>query len=89
MTQELTPAEELWKLKKALRDSGYGILRASNGWSIVDVSEKAKEVEEAERRTINQNIDMSLAIEKVLALIDKEASPVLGQIREILQGSIS
>jgi hypothetical protein len=83
------PAEELWKLKKAIRDSGFSVLQASNCWSIVDVSEKAERECEEERRIINENIDMSLAIKKALSLIKDKTSPVLGQIREILQGFIS
>jgi hypothetical protein len=84
----MTPAEELWKLKKAITTSGYGVLKASNGWTIVDVSEKAKQDEARELEIINRNVDLEVAIEKALKLINERTSPVLAEIRKLLKEAI-
>ena len=59
---------ELTALKKAVRDAGFGILQASNGLSIHDVSEAAKAEEAKTAEVIAENIDLKLANERLRAV---------------------
>jgi len=75
---------ELERLKEAIRTSGYAVLKASNGWSIHDVSEREKALAERELETVNDNIHMGVAIKQALAFIGHSPSDDMAKLRNIL-----
>lgn len=64
----LNSKDELAKLKEAIRASGYGVLKESNGkWSIHDVSDKYKRELDREARMIGEHISMLHALKAIVA----------------------
>ena len=46
------------RLRRAIRDSGYAVMRTSGGWSLHDVSEAAVREQERTLEVINENLDL-------------------------------
>lgn len=60
------------RLKEAVKDAGFSVMRTSGKWSIHDVSEKAKVEEEQTANVIAENIDLQIEVKRL-----KEAVKVL------------
>lgn len=63
--------EENVLLRRAIKEAGFEILKASNGWSIHDVSKKAKYDEERTTAVIRENIDLILKVREQAAQVAK------------------
>lgn len=59
---------EVERLRQAIRDAGFAIMRTSGGLSIHDVSDKAKADEERTTQVISENIDLR---EELRSLVER------------------
>lgn len=53
------------KLREAIRAAGFGVLEASNKWSIHPITEEANKAEEVEGRLIAENIDLTERVSRL------------------------
>ena len=71
-SEEIDAVSEADKLREAIRDAGFSVMRTSGRWSIHDVSELGKAEQAKTDEVLRENIDLEIRVKQLESAI-KEA----------------